>query len=262
MTPPVHHAGMTWNTERGHLDTLLADSAVPATVRATITDHLARVECGEQAVAGLRADLARTRQAEHDQLVTGRDTALAMFAAGKYDPDRVAPDLELLRARVAHLDTRYTITSRALQTCQHRAGRCIAEHAAELLPYVAEHRTGLPATFTVPAHVAYAWSVIARVVTFTLPLDAWLEERDGVLIAHRPGPIHVAPGDQRSYWAWCAYRAGLCTITDLGPGAGPVEVTITAPWSARADLIANVGTTAVPAPVRIGLGRRGRPHVV
>jgi hypothetical protein len=238
---------------RSTLEQLRDDPTAPAIVRSTVTDWLERTERGRIAHDTMRAELERALQTERDILRTAPDTIVAMLAADKFTPAKVAPGLEQARTAVAAAETLTMLTRQAHQRAEHTAHRCYLAHRAELVPWIAQHRVAVPLAGQIPRHVAAVCETIRPHIEY--PIETWLDP-DGVMVSipRNRNTITLGP-DDRSYWAWCAIAAGLYA-TDTHPNTGHPVFRITTPWATRALLVAEYGTRPTPNPAR----PRTAPH--
>jgi hypothetical protein len=236
---------MTYPHEFTPIVSLRDDPTVPAVVRSTITDWCHRYETGVQAVATLREQLEAAKITERQAIRTAPDRVLAMLAAGKVIPDRIAPDLDQCRTAVRAADDRYRATRTAMDRLRTIAVRCFESAGADMVPWIAHHRVSVGRFRSVPEPVVHAWSVVGASARIHLPAEAWLETVGDVTIYHRPTGWPSLSGHRRDWWAWNMLEAGNVTVTT----DGPVTVfTITAPWTG--------GLADDPAGITTGRSRR------
>lgn len=235
----------TFAIARHYLETIRDDTTVPMAARATIADWLARIDTGREAVETTRAERDRLTAAIATTTRTATDAVAAMMAAGRFELAAVAPELPKLREAHQLATDRLPIVQRALSRSESAAGRCLGEHAAELVPWIAHQRASVPMAVQPAPHVVYAWNVAARSVRIVLPLEAWFD--DAGLPTIRPTYTPTLGHGERWYFAWCCIRAGAFTETT---DAGVTSFVLAARWDDRASVIAEHGTEAMPAPAR------------
>lgn len=218
---------MTPSREHAPILALRDDPTVPAVVRSTITDWWQRFENGRRILAELRGELEAAKVAERQARKVAPDRVVAMLAAGKVTPDRIAPELEQLRAAVRVADDRVQATSTAVRRCESLLGSCFESAGRDMVPWIAAHRVEVGRWGKVPVPVVTAWKVVRGSARVSLPMEAWQQRQGDVTVLVRPDPWPGLDPGRRDWWAWNMVHQGNYAIS----ADGPVTVfTITSPW--------------------------------